>query len=86
MLSRAKAGESVAGNNAAISLGGSDDEGPSKNKAASSGFAALGIEPGDVGMEDEEDFGGLMVSIYYQWVHFLSNDLRNTGCNQSIVR
>ena len=61
--SRAKAGESVAGNNAAISLGGSDDEGPSKNKAASSGFAALGIEPGDVGMEDEEDFGGLMVSI-----------------------
>lgn len=59
---RSKAGESVAGNSATASLNVSDNEGiTKKKKGAFDGFAALGINPSDVGMEDEEDFGGLMV-------------------------
>lgn len=59
---RSKAGGSIAGNSATASLNVSDDEGIPKKKGAFDGFAALGINPSDVGMEDEEDFGGLMVS------------------------
>lgn len=59
---RSKAGGSIAGNSATASLNVSDDEGIPKKKGAFDGFAALGINPSDVGMEDEEDFGGLMAS------------------------
>lgn len=60
---RSKAGGSIAGNSATASLNVSEDEGmPKKKKGAFDGFAALGINPSDVGMEDEEDFGGLMAS------------------------
>ncbi|KAH8115780.1 hypothetical protein DFH11DRAFT_1688413 [Phellopilus nigrolimitatus] len=59
----ADAGEPVAGNNL-TDVGGvpKDDAFVSKNEG-SSGFAALGIDPGDVDMENEEDFGGLMAAI-----------------------
>lgn len=54
--------------NAGSSKGGIDltDDGvvdESTQNPKSSAFAALGVDLADVGMEDEEDFGGLMVRV-----------------------
>ncbi|KAL5527046.1 hypothetical protein ACEPAG_5837 [Sanghuangporus baumii] len=56
----ATAGESVAGNNVADA--GEDAEiGAASSKKST--FADLGVDPSEVGMEHEEDFGGLMAAI-----------------------
>lgn len=58
-------GESVAGNNAATAVDEAEDAGDaSTKKSVFSTFADLGVDPSDVGMENEEDFGGLMVSSF----------------------
>ncbi|OBZ71972.1 Eukaryotic translation initiation factor 5B [Grifola frondosa] len=60
-----KAGTSIAGNNAAVSLDGGDaseDDAKPKRKAPGgfSAFATLGIDDGVAGEGEDEDFGGLM--------------------------
>ena len=62
---REKAGESVAANTVESTLGsnGNDDYAPQSSKRGFGGFASLGVDVGDVGEDEEEDFGGLMVSI-----------------------
>ena len=61
-IHRENAGESVAGNPAELSLGEAPEGSESATqKSKSSSFDILGVDPADVGMEDEEDFGGLMV-------------------------
>lgn len=67
ILSREAAGESVAGNkiDLANGAGHSDDDPQPASKGSLSAFAALAAEGGEGKVEDEEeDFGGLMVSIY----------------------
>jgi hypothetical protein len=56
---RENAGTSVAGNNTAAAEGDSDDYN-AKSSRGFSAFAALGVE--DTGADENEDFGGLMVS------------------------
>lgn len=56
---RENAGTSVAGNNLAVPEGASDDD-TAKGGQRFSAFAALGIE--ETGADEDEDFGGLMVS------------------------
>ena len=65
-------GESVAGNNAATAVDEAEDAGDaSTKKSVFSTFADLGVDPSDVGMENEEDFGGLMVSSFISYFHRL---------------
>jgi hypothetical protein len=56
---REKAGESIASQLAGVEVNG-DDEGTSKSKF--SAFAALQDEGNGVDEDEEQDFGGLMVS------------------------
>lgn len=62
---RETAGTSVAGNNTATEpaepAGDDGNDAPSKGKDIASSFAALSMEE-PAGGEDDEDFGGLMVS------------------------
>lgn len=73
LLHRDKAGESVANNNPDAGAV-SDGEDKPNGKPVSSGLAALQAE--DVGgdaVEEEEDFGGLMVSIkscHFTWISY----------------
>ena len=59
LIEREKAGSSQAGIDLANSGADISEETAPRPKA--SAFAALGVDLADVGMEDEEDFGGLMV-------------------------
>jgi hypothetical protein len=56
---RENAGTSVAGNNTVAAEGDSYDYNANSSRGVSA-FAALGIE--DTGADENEDFGGLMVS------------------------
>ena len=64
--SRDKAGTSVAGNNvdAPADAGAASDDDQPKGKASGgfSAFASLGMEDTAANDEEDEDFGGLMVS------------------------
>lgn len=67
---RAEAGESIAGNNAADVEDGLGGTSSASKKGTFSNFEALGLDAKEVeslGMEDEEDFGGLMARtlLYY---------------------
>lgn len=65
-------------------MGADDDYAPSKKKSGFSSFASLGVDPSEVGMEDEEDFGGLMVSenviVFCQLTSLLF-----AGCHPSFI-
>lgn len=91
LLSREKAGTSISNNNVGISLNGgdvSDNDSKPKQAGGFSSFTALG---GDVGaLDEEEDFGGLMVrfilSIIKNFVgslKFLTVSHEQLVCNQS---
>ncbi|OCB84360.1 hypothetical protein A7U60_g8344 [Sanghuangporus baumii] len=59
----ATAGESVAGNNVVDAGEDAEVGAASSKKSVSNTFADLGVDPSEVGMENEEDFGGLMAAI-----------------------
>ena len=77
---RDKVGTSVAGNDLASTAGGSNAEDQSNAPQSSdfSSFAALGMEGGPGQVDEEEDFGGLMVRFHIDPLHRADSDLAFT--------